>query len=354
MRNLIHRATLPFFLAALFIAGLEGAIALVGNNGSYNTDFFDFSPLEQDNLQKHTIYDKFETTLTNIPSEVVQVGDSSGFYGVDPKVVTKVADRLSYLNMSCCGDAGWTGYFYEAQLAIMRQATPPKFLVLHVTPFWSPAAPAFYGDNALAVLIRDYLIKAHWWHQVRMPSEGYRLRVTNLVYHDIWVDDFTYQLHQWPTLGYPPIKEWRRMIAAGRGWVPIPVDIKDPMIKGGNPGVCKFDRGYSENELLGLVHIDTLYDYLSRFAELARRTKTRFVLVSNPVPCVVEQDAVFDDVERQIARFKRDYPEAVVPFRYFRQAPLNDFSDRWHLKEDGVVEHSARIGAALAAAASTN
>jgi hypothetical protein len=199
------------------------------------------------------------------------------------------------------------------------------------------------------VLIRDYLVKAHWWHKIRMPSEGYRLRILNLVYRRVWLDDFVYETHLWPTTGYPTIKEWRSMMAAGRGWIPIPVDINDPVIKKPNPtAVCKFDRGYSETRLWGLVHIDSLYEYLARFAELARSRNARFVLISNPVPCTVDQDAVFDDVERQIARFKAAYPDAVVPFQFFRQAPMSSFADRWHLKGAGVTTHSERIGKALA------
>jgi hypothetical protein len=335
----------PFAIAALIIALCESAIWAGGHNGNYNTDFFDFSPLEQDNLQKHTIYDKYVRVLGHVPSDVVQVGDSSGFYGVKPDIVSRSSGgQVSYLNLSCCGDAGWTGYFYEARLALMRETKHPEYLLLHVTPFWSPAAPAFYGENSLATVIHDYLIQDHWWHKIRMPSEGYRLRLINLLYHGRWLDDFAYQERQWPTIGYPPIDEWRRLLAADRGWIPMPVDLKDPWVKGDSPAKCGFDPGYSENGFGGIGHTDTLYEYLKMFAELARASKARFVFVSNPVPCIVQKDSVFDDIERQMTRFKADYPDAVVPFAFLRQAPMTDFSDRYHLKGEGVLKHSAEIG----------
>lgn len=338
----------PFAIAALSISILEGVMGVAGTNGNYNTDFFDFSPLEQDNLQKHTLYDKYVRVLGETPGDAVQVGDSSGFYGINPAEVTRVASGISYLNMSCCGDAGWNGYYYEAEAALKRKAAKPKYLVLHVTPFWAPGSAAFYGDNSLAVLIRDYIGKEQWWHKIRMPSEGYRLRVLNLVDHGLWLDDFAYENHAYPTIGYPTIHKWRELIAAGRGFIPIPVDIKDPVVKRSEPDKCKFDDGFSESRFFGLEQRDLLYDYLKHFAELAKSVNARFIFVSNPVPCIVSQDAIYADVERQMARFKHDYPDAIIPFAtYFHQAPLEEFSDRWHLKDGGVVNQSRAIGTAI-------
>jgi hypothetical protein len=99
--------------------------------------------------------------------------------------------------------------------------------------------------------------------------------------------------------------------------------------------------------LLGLIHRDSLYDYLKEFAELAHSADVKFVFVTNPVPCIVSHNSIYEDVERQMTRFKTDYPTAIIPFDFFHQAPLSDFSDRWHLKKDGVRKHSQRIGLAL-------
>ena len=340
------RRFLPFLIALGAITCLETAIHSFGSNGLYNTDFFDFSPVQQDVLQKHIIFDKNIRILQDTASDAVQVGDSSGFYGVIPAEVSSKAAGISYLNLSCCGDAGWSGYFYEAKLAFQRR-DKPKFLVLHVTPYWAPAAAAFYGNNQLAVLVRDYLVKDDWWHQVRMPSEGYRLRVTNLVYHGEWLDDFSYDEHDWPTLGYPSIRAWREQFKRARGWAPVPVDVKDPLVKNPTPSDCKLADSFSDTRYLGFLHEDSLYLYLQRFADLARAHGARFVFVTNPVPCVVKIDKVSADIDRQMTRFKADYPDAIVPFTFLRQEPLSEFSDRWHLNPEGAARHSRLIGKKL-------
>src|SRR5690349_8370441 len=112
------RVLRPFALALLAIACGEMLIHLLGTTGGFNTDFFDFSPLRPDVMQKHVLYDKFELLFRDTPSDIVQIGDSSGFYGVIPKQVTASADNLSYLNLNCCADAGWNGYYQAAIMAV--------------------------------------------------------------------------------------------------------------------------------------------------------------------------------------------------------------------------------------------
>lgn len=339
---------LPFALAAGAILLLEACIAVAGNGGHYNTDFFDFSPLQQDVLQRHVIYSKFMIEFANVPSDALLIGDSSGFYGVQSDQVTAADPGLSFLNLGCCGDVGWTGFVYQSELALKQAVQRPKFLVLHVTPFWGPNAKKFAGDNVLAVTIRDYLLRVMWWHKVVIPSNGYRLRILNLVNDGVWLDDFAYDSFAWPTLGYPPLRTWRQEMRDGRGWVPMPVDLKDSMVKRSEPEACVFDDDYSKPSELGFGKVDLLYDYLKRLAELTEKAGVRFVLVTNPVPCIVQpNDPVVADALRQLARFKADYPKAIVPFDFFRQADLHRFIDRWHLNVDGGAWHSRAIGTAL-------
>ena len=339
------RLLFPFGIAAALILGIEVVIGVVGTPSLYNTDFFDFSPMKPDVMQKHVIYDKNEIVLRDVPTTAIQVGDSSGFYGVIPAEVTAAANGMSYLNMSCCGDTGWEGYYYEAVLA-MRRSPTPKLLVLHITPFWGPLDPQFRGRNGLATLIGDYLVQETSWHRVRPPSGGYRLRLTNLAYAGVWLDDFVYDAHvEQPK--YPTRSKWRDMFEQNRGWVPLPWAMDDAYLLAATVQSCTIAATYSESAWLGLAEDDGLYRYLARFADLAQRHDARFVLVTNPVPCVVRHDAVDADIERQVAKFRRDYPDAMVPFRFLREAKRRDFQDRWHLNPTGAAEHSRLVGAAL-------
>ena len=150
------RVLRPFALALLAIACGEMLIHLPGTNGRFNTDFFDFAPLRPDVVQKHVLYDKFELLFQDTPGDIVQIGDSSGFYGVIPREVTAGTADLSYLNLNCCADTGWDGYDQAAVLAVRRLAKP-KMLVLHVTPIWGPLSTAW--TPGLADLMRNDLVQ---------------------------------------------------------------------------------------------------------------------------------------------------------------------------------------------------
>ena len=337
----LHRLR-PFALALVLIAGIELLIRGFGTDGRYNTDFFDFSPVQRDVLSKHVLYEKFSRVLPQIPSQTVQVGDSSGFYGVVPAEVSSASGGEDYINLSCCGDTGWNGYYYGARLALQREDRP-RTLVLHITPFWAPASATFQGDNALAVLMRDYILKDDVWHRLRPPSAGYRLRLTNLVYHGQWLDDFPYDLHT-AQPHYPSLRGWREQFRETRGWVPLPWAMDDALLAAPQPLPCQIENAYSESRYLGLVREDSLYIHLQRFARLARDHDARLVLVTNPVPCVPQQDASSADIARQLARFRADYPDVAVPFAFLRQWPQSAFKDRWHLGTEGAIRHSRLIG----------
>src|SRR4051794_7055357 len=290
------RTLRPFGLALLAIACGEMLIHLLGTNGRFNTDFFDFSPLRPDVIQKHVLYDKFELLFQDTPSDIVQVGDSSGFYGVIPKEVTAGAGDLSYLNLNCCADAGWDGY-YQAAVMALRRISKPKMLVLHVTPIWGPLSTAWTAG--LADLMRNDLVQDMWWHRVRPPSAGYRLRLTNLVYHDEWLDDFPYDRPA-DQPGYPSLRGWRAEMVATRGWVPLPRANPDAYLTAPTTLSCEIEHSYSSSSWFGLLRDDGLYRHLSQIAELTRRHGVRFALITNPLPCRMDDRVLAADVARQL------------------------------------------------------
>jgi hypothetical protein len=296
-------------------------------------------------VQKHVLYDKFELLFKDTPADIVQVGDSSGFYGVIPEELSAGAGGLSDLNLGCCADSGWEGYYLAATLAL-RRTREPGMLALHVTPFWGPSADWKPG---LAELMRNYLVQEMWWHRVRPPSAGYRLRLTNLVYHDEWLDEFPYDRPA-DQPGYASLRQWRVEMAASRGWVPLPRANPDSYLTAPAMLPCDIEHSYSSSSWFGLYRDDALYRNLSQIAELARRHGVRFALITNPLPCRMDDQALVDDVARQLERFRREHPEAIVPFEFFRTAPRSDFLDRWHLTPAAAIVHSRRIGEALRAA----
>ena len=70
-------------------------------------------------------------------SEFIQVGDSSGLFGVRPNIVKSYLSGMDYINTNCCADMGWEGYAYSANYYLKKNPNA-KYLVLYVTPYSLP------------------------------------------------------------------------------------------------------------------------------------------------------------------------------------------------------------------------
>ena len=53
-------------------------------------------------------------------SEFIQVGDSSGLFGVRPNIVKSYLSGMDYINTNCCADMGWEGYAYSANYYLKK------------------------------------------------------------------------------------------------------------------------------------------------------------------------------------------------------------------------------------------
>ena len=101
-----------------FISLTELSIYLIiGKNkiisASIENVFFDNKFFKNDVGQKYLISYKNKIFKDSI-AEIVQIGDSSGLYGVQPNIIQNYLNGMDYINLSCCADTGWDGYVYTA------------------------------------------------------------------------------------------------------------------------------------------------------------------------------------------------------------------------------------------------
>jgi hypothetical protein len=54
--------------------------------------------------------------------DIVQIGDSSGFHGIRPALVTGEIGNLRYLNLSTVANTGFDGYYNYAEFAFHTQS----------------------------------------------------------------------------------------------------------------------------------------------------------------------------------------------------------------------------------------
>src|SRR5581483_7697289 len=129
------RFALPWILAATAVCAIETAFYV-----SYHPTIIDRNDFLVQSIQgflriraeRWIIWNK----MRHLPEEnpvAVQAGDSSGFYGIMPDVVSQYIGGGQLLNISCCANQGFHGYLVLLELAL-RKYQSLRYAVIYVSP----------------------------------------------------------------------------------------------------------------------------------------------------------------------------------------------------------------------------
>jgi hypothetical protein len=261
-------------------------------------------------------------------ADFVLVGESSGFFGVQPHVVNAAMGGRRLINLACCTITKNSGYRHMARYAIERQERI-KYLVVHLSAIvftvedeGGLAGPIFEGYISPLRHIRD------------SGLAQYRALAANLVHRREASNQIGLKvLLAGGTGGIEGTSSWYEEMVSNGGWMPIPskqVPITkedcDNFLSTGSTGE------YRE-----------AFDWFKAFAD---EYQLGVVLAFNPIPCPDISDVNgFGEVVRQ---FDRENPDVYVPFSPFDYWPSDLFSDPMHLTPDGAALHSERLGRFLA------
>jgi hypothetical protein len=93
------------------------------------------SPFAHDETpQRAFVYDKIRAFAGWHPT-IVQSGDSSGSYGIEPSVVMRhQPPGVTYLNMSCCANLGYNVYYNILDFMLTHNPSV-RYAVLYITPY---------------------------------------------------------------------------------------------------------------------------------------------------------------------------------------------------------------------------
>jgi hypothetical protein len=138
-------------VAAALVGLIEGVCALTLRPGFLartNVGFLD-------RFHNSVIFGKLADFEQSSP-DVIQVGDSSGFHGVRPEVVMSYLGGLKYVNLSCCANTGYRGYYGIADF-MLRRNPGIKAVVLYVSLNNLPRKDLIRGDHQMGESIQNSL-----------------------------------------------------------------------------------------------------------------------------------------------------------------------------------------------------
>jgi hypothetical protein len=338
----------PLLLAAAIIGLIEGAIALVARpDGVDQSNYLSWMYADPDPFHKFVIYKKMkEVALSD--ADVVQVGDSSGFHGIRPSVVTREVEGIRYFNLSCCANTGFDGYYDFVRFALSHDPNL-KAVVLYLTFNNLPQPRLLRGDSKLgdAKIHEAY---AGPWSILAFPSLALRPVVTDALYS-------LFGLVSSPRNGLTDNLDALKMMQSVQeehGWWAehYPRTVGDKR-KQFFDQLCGADDLWSvtpeslnsaEGDFEPLVVFD-------KFAALAKTYGKKLIIVFHPHPCSRLNERTKQALEDALSRLKQKYSNLYVyPEGLFEHWPRETFIDADHVYLGYERFNSRRLGRFVAAA----
>ncbi len=334
-----------WLLVLLIVLGIEMIyLAFMRPHEMDRTNLLQFSFATPETAQRLFTWHKMRAFGDSEP-HVVQVGDSSGFHGIDPLLVEAyLPPGTRYVNMSCCANQGFRGYINVLKYMLDRNEGI-RYAILHITPhtmprpeMWDADGAALWGDANITVFGEAIGKEVNApWSWFRVPTLAARGDVTHTVYY--FGDLF--RSRDAPMLDAYPYLEFLDLFRKHRGWTPEN-DVQQYI----DPQECKvhtpktFDwRSFSRKTYIEVV--------FPKFAALARRHNIKLVVVFQPVGCQLGDGAGSQVARDGLRRFMVENPDVAVPFPLIETWDPARFSVPAHVHTEWVPETSRRLGEAL-------
>lgn len=335
----------PWLIALAIIALIEGSyFAYAHPNIMDRTNLLQFGFTKPELPQRLFTWHKLRDLAAG-KWTVAQVGDSSGFHGIDPRIVERLLPPgQAYVNMSCCANQGFVGY-YNVLKYTLEQSPSIKYAVLHFTPYtmprpetWSEDGAALWGDSNITVFGDDIgkeVNAPYTWS--KFPTLAMRRSISQEVYYLPYQD--------WdrnrPMLDNVNYAEFLQIYKDTRGWMPakdVPAVIAT--------SECVMETPPS-NRWLPPYYDTLLEEVLSAYADLARAHGAKLVVVFQPVACTLGTGAGSKDARAAVERFAKANPDVAIPFPLIETWDAARFLVPAHVDNIWVPVTSERLAGAL-------
>ena len=341
----------PLILAIFIILLIETAIQHFWKPDRFDqVNILEFSFAKNENFQRVVMYHKLKE-FSNRDPVIVQSGDSSGFYGIDPRIIEQdLPDDISYLNVSCCANLGFKGYLNV--MKFMKKHSPSmKMFVLYFTPYSMPNTFNWDGDGALLwdkdsavfgdVLGREYVGWQTWF---QLPSLALRREVTDYFYYL----DGKFNLKDRPLNKSEPYLAFLEDYKNTNGWT-SETDIQGYVstLECGSinsPTALATPQFFDFSQMRNKYYLE---DVLETFASEAEKLDLDLAIIFQPVACGNFSGQADATVRKILEKFKTNHPNVYVPFEMIETWPYQKFTGNSHVKNEYSKETSERLGKAL-------
>jgi hypothetical protein len=324
---------LPIVLAVVLIAAIETTIAV-----SLRPTFLDkttwllHDPFGDEPLDRLIVLEKLK--LLDDDADIISVGDSSGFFSIQPTIVNRYLPGLKYINLSTGGNHTFEGFRGIAEHALQRSKRI-KYVVLNILPFRttetnlivSAALGRTLHNNLVG--IRSYLTPPS---AALSPYARFQLLANR-----------RYDGHPWSSH-----KVYVEMLDTAQltlGWVP--------------EHDVRFDR---INEVLPFYSDQRIWYYryppfeqsflraaLKDFNQMVRSYGAELIVSFHPMPArtILPNDLHAIEQDRALEQFQQEHPEVVFLFPLVTPFGPEKWAQWNHISREYSHISSKRMGLAL-------
>jgi hypothetical protein len=327
----------PILFAVALAGSIELAVQLKFHpNFWQKTTWLLHDPFRGESFDRVMLYERL-SNLEDARPEIISVGDSSGFFAIQPTIVNRYTRGVSYLSFNTGANYAYDGYRAVAEYMLRRSHGSIKWVVLYVYPRLLPEG-YIIGLGDLSPYVYDTLVGPL---SVITPPSAF---LSPYVKFKAFAD-YDWHFGQ-PMMNQTPALQLRAEVKQALGWLPE-FDIRTDRVRAYLPFVGDARRGILPR--LGVAEGSSIYATYDDFNTMVKSYGARLAIAFAPISerAIAPNDRNIAAAEAAMARFSRDHPEVKFLFPLISRWYPEKFGQPNHVSREYTFLSSMRLGRAL-------
>jgi hypothetical protein len=340
--DLMQRLVLPILVVIVSIAAIEFTIQIIYRPSFWQkTTWLMHDPYRYwgEVADRDFTFEKLRNVENSDP-EIISVGDSSGFFSIQSKIVNHYTDGHKYLSLNTGANDAYDGYKGIAEY-MLRRSPHLRYVVLYLFPHILPSEVVL--DQAdLGPILNSDLVGTK--SLVTPPSAGFSPYAKSIVFKGK-----RYHISDPLSLFAPALQYWATAKET-LGWLPE-FDVRFDRVNGRMP--FRSDRRsawyHRKYYPLNLSDPSMINVVLDDFARMVQRYGAQLVIAFGPFPqrAAAIGDPNIPAAEQALARFQREHPDVKFLFPLMTLWGSEKFGMYNHISREYTFLSSKRLGRAL-------
>jgi hypothetical protein len=275
--------------------------------------------------------------LEDSEPDIISVGDSSGFFSIQPTIVNRYLHGFKYVNFSTGANHAYNGYLAMAEYMLQR-SHHVKYVVLYLFPMLLPADAVMAQGDLGTILYNDLIAPQSY---AAPPSAALSPFAKAAFFdHRVFHPDE-------PLTNHAGALEFVSIARQTLGWLPE-FDIRFPRIHEKVPSYPPERGAWYYN--LGLTETSAIKATLRDFKSMVNRYHAQLVVAFAPFPrsALIPYDPNVARSEEDLVAFQKENPDVKFLFPLLTTFSSEKFGMYNHISREYTFLSSERLGKALA------